>query len=368
MTIPIVRTTCSSMTGSSRPSPLAIPPVSARRHPLSLQKPFTDFLTGTTPLINRAYKPLPEDVAFAKNSTADANSLFTKHVNNGNAWKNIASRLEVEGMFNVNSTSVTAWRALLGHARNHKVPYTNGSGGGLARRRRGLCHQPLHHRRRYQGRLSGQLRKFLRCHGMRGIPRTRLRTARCLCPKNRRSDPQTRPFPLPLGVRQPSALKRRPRFGRHHPSRTERNGRKLLHQFLLRIDRGDRRPPAKKYASAGTLPQAAAAEYKFPEAATGICVYGIPGWTRQADVLRPLAPILSARDDTFVIRAYGDSRDASDKIVARAVCEVVVRRSRNYCDPAEAADLATPAVRPINKSFGRHFETVSFRWLSPSEI
>ena len=29
---------------------------------LSLQKPYTDFLTGTTPLINRAYKPLPEDV------------------------------------------------------------------------------------------------------------------------------------------------------------------------------------------------------------------------------------------------------------------------------------------------------------------
>ena len=127
-------------------------------------------------------------------------------------------------------------------------------------------------------------------------------------------------------------------------------------------------PPGKKYANAGTLPQAASAEYKFPEAANGICVYGIPGWTRQADVLRPLAPILSARDDTFVIRAYGDSRDASDKIVARAVCEVVVRRSRNYCDPAEAADLATPAVLPINKSFGRRFETVSFRWLSPSEI
>ena len=32
-------------------------------------------------------------------------------------------------MFNVNSTSVTAWRALLGHARNQSVPYLRSAGG-----------------------------------------------------------------------------------------------------------------------------------------------------------------------------------------------------------------------------------------------
>jgi hypothetical protein len=61
--------------------------------------------------------------------------------------------------------------------------------------------------------------------------------------------------------------------------------------------------------------------------------YGLPGWTRQADVLRPIAPILSARDDTFTIRAYGDARDAAGNITARATCEATVRRTRDYVDP-----------------------------------
>ena len=35
-------------------------------------------------------------------------------------------------MFNVNSTSLTAWRAILGHARNRKVPYMKETAGNLS--------------------------------------------------------------------------------------------------------------------------------------------------------------------------------------------------------------------------------------------
>ena len=56
--------------------------------------------------------------------------MFTKHAGKNDSWRTIASRLEVEGMFNVNSTSVTAWRALLRHARGQKIPYIRESGGG----------------------------------------------------------------------------------------------------------------------------------------------------------------------------------------------------------------------------------------------
>ena len=80
----------------------------------------SEFTKGTSPLGNRAYLPIQEDTAAAGSGT---DSYFNMHVNNSDAWKSIASRLEVEGMFNVNSTSVTAWRALLGHARNQRVPY-----------------------------------------------------------------------------------------------------------------------------------------------------------------------------------------------------------------------------------------------------
>jgi hypothetical protein len=94
----------------------------------------------------------------------------------------------------------------------------------------------------------------------------------------------------------------------------------------------------------------------------------MPGWIRQADVLRPLAPILTVRDDTFTIRAYGDARDAKGNVIASAVCEAVVRRSREFADLGEAADLATAPTLAVNQAFGRRFSVVSFRWLSQNEI
>ena len=34
---------------------------------------------------------------------------------------------------------------------------------------------------------------------------------------------------------------------------------------------------------------------------------GLPGYLKQQDILRPLAPIMASRGDTFVIRAYGET-------------------------------------------------------------
>ena len=113
---------------------------------------------------------------------------------------------------------------------------------------------------------------------------------------------------------------------------------------------------------------AGSAEYKFPAAAVGQSTYGLPGWTRQADVLRPLAPILTARDDTFTIRTYGDARDRSGKIKSTAICEAVVRRTRDYVDPSDLAEITTLPTKAANKNFGRRFELVSFRWLNEAEL
>jgi hypothetical protein len=117
------------------------------------------------------------------------------------------------------------------------------------------------------------------------------------------------------------------------------------------------------------LPFSASSGYNFAAAAEGYSAYGLPGWTRQADVLRPIAPILSARDDTFTIRAYGDARDKSGKIItARATCEAVVRRTRDFVDPTDAPEIATLPTSAANLSFGRRYEIISFRWLNDSEI
>jgi hypothetical protein len=109
-------------------------------------------------------------------------------------------------------------------------------------------------------------------------------------------------------------------------------------------------------------------EYAFPAAAAGYSGYGLPGWTRQADLLRPLAPILSIRDDTFTVRGYGDARDAKGRVIARAVCEAVVRRTRDFADPEDAPDMLNPPTQPASQTYGRLFQLILFRWLAADEV
>jgi hypothetical protein len=37
-------------------------------------------------------------------------------------------------------------------------------------------------------------------------------------------------------------------------------------------------------------------------------------------------------------------------------------------DPADAPDATTLPTSTINRTFGRRYETISFRWLNPDEI
>ena len=76
---------------------------------------------------------------------------------------------------------------------------------------------------------------------------------------------------------------------------------------------------------------------------------------------------ISVRGDTFVIRAYGDHRNVSGNILAKSWCEAVVQRTPEYIDSIDAPD-STKTLANTNSLFGRKFNIVSFRWLSPNEI
>jgi hypothetical protein len=95
---------------------------------------------------------------------------------------------------------------------------------------------------------------------------------------------------------------------------------------------------------------------------------GIPGWLTQADVLQVIGPAISARSDTFLIRCHGEALDANGKVTATAYCEAVVQRMPGYVDPSNPPRARGSELSPINRTFGRKFEIVSFRWLTPSEI
>ncbi|MFH1496782.1 MAG: hypothetical protein ABII82_03050, partial [Verrucomicrobiota bacterium] len=91
----------------------------------------------------------------------------------------------------------------------------------------------------------------------------------------------------------------------------------------------------------------------------------------QADILSTVGASLSARSDTFLVRTYGESiNPVTGDVEARAWCEAVVQRMPDYVNPH--ADAAWEEPRDLtdadNRRFGRRFEVVSFRWLSPEDI
>ena len=106
-----------------------------------------------------------------------------------------------------------------------------------------------------------------------------------------------------------------------------------------------------------------------------ICL-GVPGFFTQGDLLTVLAPALTARGDTFTIRAVGESIAPNGSII-RARCEAVVQRRPDYVnqndDPLVAAIQwtgTTPAkgkLSPESLQFGRRFEITSFRWLTTGD-
>lgn len=110
------------------------------------------------------------------------------------------------------------------------------------------------------------------------------------------------------------------------------------------------------------------ATFPFPQAESGPAATGIPGIVKQADILTPIAPYLSARSDSFLIRACGRVTDAKGAVIATAYCEAEVQRTAAFMDPLDTPDTLPAKLAPLNKTFGRRFEIVSFRWLDPATI
>lgn len=330
----------------------------------TLQVAYTESLTGVTPLPNRAYKALGEDQRRAAQSAAEATAVYNKNIRDRNAWRNVASRLEVEGMFNVNSTSVKAWRALLGHARKQKTAFISDSGTSWTVSLSGENDHPV-------SRFSIAGDTVSSSQGSSGGFFEAAEFAGYRVFEDKQLDALAEKIVEQVRLRGPFLSLSE--FVNRQLSSGDLALAGTLQSALNELAKS---PSLNPYAviagrsenATATPAGTASTEYKFAAAANGESAYGLPGWTRQADLLRPLAPILSARDDTFVIRAYGDARDSSGTIKARAVCEVVVKRNRQYIDPSEAAELVTPSVKPLNIRLGRRFAIHSFRWLHSNEI
>ena len=94
--------------------------------------------------------------------------------------------------------------------------------------------------------------------------------------------------------------------------------------------------------------------------------WGAPAYLTQGDILQVIGPMLAARSDTFVVRAYGDACDAKGRRISRAWCEAVVQR---LPEPVKADQTGLNPRNPGKAGdYGRRFVVTSFQWLKPDEI
>ncbi|NNC89413.1 MAG: hypothetical protein HKN82_13225 [Akkermansiaceae bacterium] len=266
-----------------------------------------------------------------------------------------AAHLMVDGAFNVNSTSVDAWKALLASTRGLDAaagtPLTSFSrfrhapgeawGGGDPSDRdawsgfRALTDEEI-------GRLAEQLVIQVKQRGpflsLSDFVNRRLK-----------NDKTGMMGPLQAAI---EAAGLNDAF--HRPEDLPKGS---ISTFgLLRDEVGDYRHP-DNIDDATTLDQM----LKPPSKA-----WGAPGYLTQADVLQVIGPALSARSDTFLVRSYGEAVDADGAVRARAWCEAVVQRTTLPIHPDSTGLDSRRQGAPDD--FGRRFEIVSFRWLHPDEV
>ena len=309
-----------------------------------------DFFDGTQSAPNAAYRRNLGPATPASVVT----SLFSGRVT-ATAHQRVAANLMATGGFNVNSTSVAAWTAML--ASSHlKRPVTLSNRGVLQTQA-----QARYVISRFSAPLGGTAdskpaSENNRWLGYRELTEVEIRE---------------------LAVAIVKQVKKRGPFRSlgEFVNRRLTTDRELALYGALQAALED---PAVSINSAyrgqtitkSDLSRKYVARYKFEEAALGSRFQGTPAYISQADILTPIAPILNARSDCFVIRGYGEARSAdAQTVTARAWCEAVVQRVPEYVDALDAAHVAPAALRSaLNRAFGRRFVIKSFRWLPRAEI
>ena len=86
-----------------------------------------------------------------------------------------------------------------------------------------------------------------------------------------------------------------------------------------------------------------------------------PAYITQAVMLEPIAPFLTVRSDTFIVRSVGHSKNPiSGETTSKTFCEAVVQRIPDRVDNNSA--LLMESATSGNNIFGRRFVIKDIRW------
>lgn len=377
----------------------------------SLQQVLDDFLDGKTPLANPRMQLWRGRDAASAAVRADARD-----------WNKVAGHLVLDGAFNVNSTSVDAWTAVLAATKgvpnggdssaDARFPRTERAGTSATASPR----SPFANASSWTGfsdLSDDQIRLLARCI----VDEIRFRTQFAVrTPVDRQinksvnlaDERQFRGATAGTKVRVPTPFLGLSQFVNRFLdtsaaapgtttdrrlaqakagclqaaiARAEAEGGQLSNRAapapsldasgLGAADKGpgqqswSANPAGIETIDAGT--RLRSADAKGPSNQTHAALFA-PGSLLQQDILAAIGSHISARSDTFVIRAYGDIRGQGGETRGRAWIEAVVQRTPDHCVAVDAPDADPDKMLPVNKQLGRRFRIVSARWLRPEEI
>lgn len=280
-------------------------------------------------------------------------------------WQRAAAHLMLEGAFNVNSTSVNAWKAFLGGLSNSDLQLWNASSrmmettesnGGVLISRFWSAAGRTEENQLWSGvrRLDdAQLKELAR----RIVQQVKLRG----------------PF-----LSMADFLNRR--LGANSPLTRSGALQAAIDSTNPDLNAGAKISGRAVNATAppepGKVPSFLTDNMRDANGTAWNTALGAPGYLMQQDLVQAYAPLLTARSDTFLIRVYGEVRNPSNgRVDGRATGEALVQRLPDFLDRSDIA-VAGPdgaaasisSVNPNNQTFGREFRVISFRWLNDDEI
>ena len=329
---------------------------------------FEQFMNGTALLALQAFEPyLPN----GKTTASAKAELYNGVPPTQTAYKNAAEYQMIRGPFNVNSTSVQAWKAVLASMKQSEVTTLWARSSALEKRT--STGTPItamslpNGTKTRSGAITPANIDNVRTNDWNGYRELTDDELEILARKIVDEVRDRGPFlslsefvNRRIGPSEPHTLKGALEAAIDKAEINEKQNAVFPNTFLNQVP-----------VTATDVSDPKLYSYKTPEATTGNPAAGAPGWVNQGDLLRILEPAATVRGDTFVIRVYGEAQDANKNIIARAYAEAVVQRVPEYVDPVDRPSLNAyndPTAAAANKTFGRRFNVVSFRWLSNDEV
>ncbi|MEM0964910.1 MAG: hypothetical protein AAGJ81_02000 [Verrucomicrobiota bacterium] len=296
--------------------------------------------------------------------------LFSSRDPSSEGYLRAAENLMVRGAFNINSTSVDAWKTLLAGARDQAVLT---SGGGLE--------TPSSSGQTPFSRFSQAVASetagtdFISQNdwgGFRSLSDGQIEDlATAIVEQIReRVNSNGHPF-LSLSSFVNRSLSD-DEFGRRgvlQAAIDEAGLNSNLHSGLIDVDTADLNTDFINFGSN-------ADNLLLPDDSNPSAASTVPNYLLQGDILQAIGSYVSARSDTFRIRSYGEAVDpVSGQVSGKAWVEAIVQRvpepvvpragtsalaDHEYWSALEANGDSTP--------FGRKFSIVSFRWLDEDDV